>query len=413
MIELIIAIIIGIIIGTFTGTTPGIHVNTIGVFIFIFSDKILNYTTPQTLATFFVSVAICHAMLEFLPSLLIGVPNEDTVLSVQPGHKLLFQGKARKAIRIVSFGGYGSIIILSLLMPILMIILPLIYYSLENYIGYLLIIVMFLMIYYFNKNNMTRLIALLIFLASGILGFMVLNSGIGNSLGLLCLLTGMFSTSSLIYSLSNESEIPKQNENTAILIDKNFKRSMFAGSISGCILGLLPGLGPAQGSVIAQFLTFNKNISAEEFLVTNSGVNVSDTLFSLLAIYLINNPRSAISVYVSQILENIGLIEIIFFIFVSIVVVSISLIICIKLGDFMIDNIRKINYQYLCKGIILFVSSLIVGFCFFTGGCLWYVLLCYITSIAMGLLPHYLGLSKSNLMGVLILPSIITYLGLV
>lgn len=272
---------------------------------------------------------------------------------------------------------------------------------------------MFLMIYYFNKNNMTRLIALLIFLASGILGFMVLNSGIGNSLGLLCLLTGMFSTSSLIYSLSNESEIPKQNENTAILIDKNFKRSMFAGSISGCILGLLPGLGPAQGSVIAQFLTFNKNISAEEFLVTNSGVNVSDTLFSLLAIYLINNPRSAISVYVSQILENIGLIEIIFFIFVSIVVVSISLIICIKLGDFMIDNIRKINYQYLCKGIILFVSSLIVGFCFFTGGCLWYVLLCYITSIAMGLLPHYLGLSKSNLMGVLILPSIITYLGLV
>ena len=38
-----------------------------------------------------------------------------------------------------------------------------------------------------------------------------------------------------------------------------------------------------------------------------------------------------------------------------------------------------------------------------------FILLVYATSISMGLLPHYLGINKSNLMGVLVVPAIVIY----
>ena len=147
------------------------------------------------------------------------------------------------------------------------------------------------------------------------------------------MLSGLFSISSLIFSINKNSSIPLQSDEKTFIIDKKFLKSNLAGSISGCILGLLPGLGPAQGTVISQSLTLNRNVTSEEFIITNSGVNISDTLFSLIAIYLINNPRSAISVYISNILTNITLNHIIFFIFVSLITVSISGVLSIKIGD--------------------------------------------------------------------------------
>ena len=411
MIEIFLAIILGIIFGTISGITPGLHVNTIGIIIFSFSDKLLNNNSPLSLCTFFITIAICHAMIEFLPSLLIGVPTEDTILSIQPSHRLLFEGRGYETIRLTSVGGYGSIILLIILMPVLMIFLPAMYNFLKEYIAFLLIITMVLILYFYNKNNTQRLISALIFLVSGILGIFVLNSNLGSNLGLLTLLSGLFSISNLIISVNEEPKIPPQKDDKTILIDKGFKKSVLAGSLSGCILGLLPGFGPAQGTIIAQALTLNKNIKPEDFIVTNSGINVSDTLFSLIAIYLINNPRSAISMYINYIIPKITLNHVIFFIFVSLVSVSIACVLSIKLGDYLLTHITKLNYKKLNISIILLITMIIIVYTILTGGCLWYVILCYITSIALGILPNILNLNKSNLMGILIIPAIVTYLG--
>lgn len=411
MIEIILAILLGIILGIITGITPGLHVNTVGIIAFSLSDSILKYTSPIVLSSFFVSIALCHAMIEFIPSLLMGIPDEDTILSIQPGHRILIKGKGKKAIRLISFGGYLSIVLLILMLPLLMMILPIIYNLLKDVIGYLLLITMIIMLLYFNKKD-KRTKSILLFLASGIIGIVVLNSNVGNNLALLSMLSGLFSISSLLYSINAKSAIPPQNDNKSIVIDSKFGKSVFAGSISGCILGLLPGLGPAQGTVIAQSITLNRNISPEEFLITNSGVNISDTLFSLIALYLINNPRSAISVYIGNLLPNIELGHVMLFVFISLFTVSIACKLSIKIGDFMIENMVKLDYKKLNVFIIVLITVILVAFTITSNGCLWYVLLCYVASISLGLLANSLDISKSNLMGVLIVPSIITYLGL-
>ncbi|MDO5825951.1 MAG: tripartite tricarboxylate transporter permease [Methanosphaera sp.] len=412
MIDILAAILIGTLMGIITGITPGLHVNTVGIIIFSLSEPILNHTSNMTLCTFFVTIAIVHAMIEFIPSLIFGLSTEDTIASVQPAHRLLFKGEGHKAIRLVSFGGYLSIVILIMLLPVLFMVLPAAYCILKDHIAYLLITTMILMIYFTNKSNINRLYSLLIFLVSGILGFFVLSSNLSGNTALLCILSAMFSISTLLYSVSKKAHLPPQKINKSINIDRRFIKSTAAGSISGCILGLLPGLGPAQGSVIAQTLTFNRNITPEDFILTNSGVNISDTIFSLLAIYLIGNPRSAISMYVNYLLSNLELIHVLFFIFIGLVSVSISCMISIKIGDYVIQRVNNVNYYNLNVTLVVLITIIVLSYSVITNAPILYVTICYVTSVALGLLPNYLNISKSNLMGVLIVPSIITYLGL-
>ena len=139
---------------------------------------------------------------------------------------------------------------------------------------------------------------------------------------------------------------------------------------------------------------------------------ISDTIFSLIAIYLIGNPRSAVSMYVSYILSNLELVHVIFFIFIALVSVSLSCIISIKLGDYVIERVNNVNYYNLNIALVVLVTFIVLAYSVVTNAPLIYVLICYVTSVALGLLPNYLDISKSNLMGVLIVPSIITYLGL-
>jgi putative membrane protein len=107
--------------------------------------------------------------------------------------------------------------------------------------------------------------------------------------------------STLIYSLTQNSTVPTQNKHHNFKINKNVLRGIFAGGIAGSILGFLPGMGLLKAafwhknSVVAGILE-----NREGFLVAMGGVNVSDALFSLIAIYLIGNPRSGIAVFIDK-----------------------------------------------------------------------------------------------------------------
>ncbi|WP_303235106.1 tripartite tricarboxylate transporter permease [Methanosphaera cuniculi] len=413
MISIFIAIILGILAGIITGMIPSLHVNTVGIVIFSASTLLLNYISALTIASFLISIAITHAMFEFIPSITVAIPSEDTVMSIQPAHKLLFEGRAYEVIRLVSFGGYLSIVLLIIIMPFLFIILPMIYDLLKDYIGYLLIFIMCIIFIKTRGNYNIKLLSILVFLISGILGCIMLTGNVSSNISLLCMLSGLFSVSNLIYNFNSNNIIPPQKEVHSVNVDNNFKRSVFAGSISGCILGLLPGLGPAQGTMIAQGLTLNKHVTSEDFLITNSGINISDTLFSLIAIYLISNPRSAISVYVSNLISDITLAHIVFFIFISLVVVSVCCMMSIIIGDYIISHMNRVNFRKLNLILIVGITFFIFCYTFYVGGCVWYVGICYVVSIALGIMVNVLGLNKSLLMGVLIIPSILTYLGVI
>jgi putative membrane protein len=414
MFEIIIACLIGVLCGAVTGIIPGVHVNTVGAFIFVSSAYLLNFVSTDFVAVFLISMAISHSMIDFLPSMFLGVPEEGTVLSVLPGHYFMLLGRGKEAVRLVTIGGFGSLIVTIALLPIFAIFLPPIYWTIKPYIYLILVLAVVYMIKRLNRNIYSMLWSIFLFLSSGIMGWVMLNTPMSTNVTLLTIFSGLFGVSTLIYSLTQNSTVPTQNKNHNFRINKNVLKGIFAGGIAGSILGFLPGMGPAQGSILAQELSGGGDIgeNREGFLVAMSGVNVSDTLFSLIAIYLIGNPRSGIAVFIDKLIQNFDLNYLLLFVFVSVTAVSLSVFFCLKLGDFLILYLNHINYSLLSKSVILFTSLLVIIFAVIENANILYVVLAYLTSISLGMIPHYIGVNKSNLMGVLILPAIVIYTGM-
>ena len=127
MFDLVIACFIGILIGTTTGMVPGIHVNTAGAILFASSTFLLTFLSPEFLCVLMVAMSIAHALIEFVPSMLLGVPEEGTATSILPGHRMVLQGRAKEVIRIVCVGGFGAILVTILMLPIFSIVLPMLH----------------------------------------------------------------------------------------------------------------------------------------------------------------------------------------------------------------------------------------------------------------------------------------------
>ena len=391
MFDLVLACFIGIGIGTCTGMVPGIHVNTAGAIMFASSAFLLNYISAEFLCVIFVAMSIAHALIEFVPSMLLGVPEEGTATSILPGHRMVLEGRSKEAIRIVSVGGFGAILVVIIMMPFFAVALPFLQGISKPYTWIILTVVSVYMIHKLSSGNIAFLWSLLLFVLSGILGWIMLQTPISSGISLMCTFSGLFGD---------------------LEIDMDAIKSIFAGGTAGAILGFLPGFGPAQGSIIAQGAcgTSDDSDDTKNFLLANSGLNTSDTLFSLIAIYLIGNPRSGIAVYMSYLISQFTLSHLLIFTFASLIAVSISLMICLKLGDSFSNLMQGIDYKKLSIAVILLMIAILYAFAIIYKGPILYLTLALITTTAMGLLPHYLGVSKSHLMGVLILPAIIIYM---
>lgn len=413
MIELVIACFIGILIGTVTGMIPGIHVNTAGAIIFASSGFLLATISPEFLCVMLVSMSIAHALIEFVPSMLLGVPQEGTATSILPGHRMVLQGRSKEVIRIVSVGGFGAILITILMLPIFSISLPILHDLTKPYTWIILLSASLYLTHKLTGNFRDFLWSLLLFCLSGILGWILFQSPISSGVTLMCTFSGLFGISTILFSLNESSTIPHQNPFYDLNIDFNKFKSIFAGGITGAILGFLPGFGPAQGTVIAQAVSGASDVNDDDtvnFLLATSGLNISDCLFSLIAIYIIGNPRSGIAVYMSYLLFEMGLNHLIIFIFASLLAVSVSLVLALKLGDSFSRLMGRVDYKKLSIGVIILQIVILYIFIFYYQAPVFYMTLALITSTAMGMLPHYIGVGKSHLMGILIIPAIVIYM---
>ena len=413
MIELVVACFIGILIGTITGMIPGIHVNTAGAILFASSTFLLTFLSPEFLCVVMVAMSIAHALIEFVPSMLLGVPQEGTATSILPGHRMVLQGRSKEVIRIVSVGGFGAILVTILMLPAFAIALPILHDISKPFTWIILLVASIYLTYKLTKSTRDFIWSLLLFVLSGILGWIIFQTPISSGVSLMCTFSGLFFIITILFSLNDSSTIPHQNPFYELDLDFSKFKSIFAGGITGAILGFLPGFGPAQGTVIAQAASGtndNDDDDTVNFLLATSGLNVSDCLFSLIAIYIIGNPRSGIAVYMSYMISEMSPNHLAIFIFASLIAVSVSLVVSLKLGDSFSRLMSGVDYRKLSIGVILLQVLILYIFIFYYKAPVGYMTLALITSTALGMLPHYIGVGKSHLMGVLIIPAIVIYM---
>ena len=229
MLELVFACFIGILIGTLTGMIPGIHVNTAGAILFASSAFLLGFLSPEFLCVLMVSMSIAHALTEFVPSMLLGVPQEGTATSILPGHRMVLQGRSKEVIRIVAVGGFGAIVITILMMPVFAVALPFLHELTKPYTWIILLSASVYLTYALTNSKRDFAWSLLLFLLSGILGWAIFQTPISSGVSLMCIFSGLFGISTILFSLNDNSTIPHQNSFYELNIDFNKFKSIFAG----------------------------------------------------------------------------------------------------------------------------------------------------------------------------------------
>jgi len=391
--EIILFILIGILFGTFTGLIPGIHINLIGAFLISLSATLFLNLNPIYLATFIVAMAITHTFVDFIPSIFMGCPDTDTELSVLPGHDLLKKGQGYQAILLTCYGSLAAIIILLFLAFPSIILIDKTYDLIKQILPYLLIAVSIFLIS-IEKNKFK---SLFVFLLTGILGLCVFNIP-QLTQPILPLLTGLFGSSLLITSIKNKTKIPPQK------IEKpkvDLFRPLLGSIIASPLCSFLPGLGSGQAAIIGTSIA---NTDKRGFLVLLGATNTFVMGFSFISLYIISRTRTGAAVAIQEILGQFNIQLLILILITTLISGIIAFFITKTIAKYFSTKMHEINYTKLSKFILIFLSIIILAISKPLG------FIIFIISTFTGLYCISLKIRRTNMMGCLLLPTIVFYL---
>ena len=395
---IIIAIFTGCFLGIFTGLIPGVHINMVSLLIVTVSPFLLHYVSPLFLAVVIISMAIIHTFLDAIPSIFLGAPEDDTVLSVLPGHRLFLQGHGFEAVMLTIVGSVGALAIAVALVPVIIPLVTIGYPLIKNFIGFILIVACCFLTFHEKKS---RLWALIVFLISGVLGIGVLNISVLKD-PLFPLLSGLFGISMLLLSIKDNVKIPEQKTKDIELDAKTGAKALISSVVAGCVCSFMPGLGPSEAAIISS--QFTRNLGDKGFLVLVGGLNTVNMVLSFVALYVLDKPRNGAIVAVSKVIESFNYNHLVLFLGCALVVTGIATFLAIFFSKIFSKMIVKVNYKLLCLGIIFFVAGLV----FFLSGLLGFFVL--IVSTFVGMITALKGIGRNHMMGVLILPVILYFM---
>jgi len=136
LLAIIVFTLIGCIAGIVTGLVPGIHVNNVAYMVLAFSSALVTlamllfgWALPSAsqitimVCSLVIGNAITHTFLDFIPSVFLGAPDDDTALSVLPGHRMVLAGRGYEAVKCSVIGSFGAVLCaLALLIPMRLVV---------------------------------------------------------------------------------------------------------------------------------------------------------------------------------------------------------------------------------------------------------------------------------------------------
>ncbi|MFO7872174.1 MAG: tripartite tricarboxylate transporter permease [Candidatus Undinarchaeales archaeon] len=399
--EILIFTLFGCSLGVLTGLIPGLHINTVSVLL-ITALPFFSSFQFISIASGIIAMAVVHSFLDFIPSILLGAPNEDTVMSVLPGHRMLLDGEAIEAIKLTGAGSLFSLLLTSGLFLVLISIIPTIYSGIEQMLPFILIFFVLIGLFFEKKP----IIAFLIFLLSGFFGFLLFNSFLSVE-AIFPALSGMFGISTLLLSLKNEVFIPVQEDiGMSLKFRKIFKNSVLGG-LAGMLVGLFPGIGSAQAAYMVQ--QASRKSSSKEFLVAVSGVNTSNIIIPLVVMYSIQKMRSGIIIAINKVIGSFSFGELVILLGVILISGSIATFLHFKIGIKMARKLSDMDMENYRRFTILIICFIALTVFLLTGV---YGLGILVLGTLIGLIPPLIGVRRAECMGFFIFPVVLCYIGI-
>jgi putative membrane protein len=344
------------------------------------------------------AAGVVHTFLDIVPALALGVPDPAMAASALPGHRLVLQGQGREALRLSAL---GSALAVAFAVPLALPVTaamerayPVIRAHLSLVLGSVVVLLLVT-----ERSWSARVGAALAVAGSGILGVLTLDipaAGVLPASSMLApLFTGLFGAPVLIEALGGEG-VPPQASATITTPRRFVCIIAFVGTLSGAVVGYLPGISSAIAATGA--LVVLPQRGPRPFVVATSGVNTSNTIFALFALVALGNPRTGVLVALDSTAAPLALP---LYLCAVAIAASVGFILVLVVGDRYLSLVGNIDNTRLSVGVLGVLCLLVYALTGAIGVAV------FAASAVVGLIPGRFGARRANLMGVLLVPLIL------
>jgi putative membrane protein len=388
--------LLGTLLGFIAGLIPGIHSNTFASLTLLYSSSFQN---PSAII---VSSAIAYTIANILPTVFLGVPDEDTAIAVHPANEMVLEGRGLEAVTISAIASFLAVVASFLLYPAVQ-FLGLNYSAVKRMTPLALIAISAFLILTERGEEFEgsysawrkRLYALLVFAVSGFAGLVAfqVSEYVTNPAGsiLLPLLTGLFGVPILLQTTSGN--IPPQ-EVRFRMPDTN---AVSAGTIAGFLVSLFPGVSSGVATVLA-----TAGIRGREgYIAAVSAANSANAVLCFFMLMTSSKARSG----AAEALKILGAYPSPADLFLMVTIsASIALAMTIAASKVVFSRLTRLRFSWLSAAVLLFLIALTFALTGPVG------LMVLFVSSTIGMSAPLLGVRRTNCMGCLIVPVLLHYL---
>ncbi|SEO89466.1 putative membrane protein [Halorientalis persicus] len=384
----------GATLGVVSGLIPGLHANNMALLLAAGASAVPG--PPRLVGAAMLAAGTMHTFLDVVPALSLGVPDPAMAASALPGHELVLAGRGREALRLSALGsGLAVALAVPLAIPVTEAVTALYPTIRANLSAVLAAVAVGLVTT--EGSYRAKVGAGLALAASGALGLLTLDlptNGLVSAGGTLApLFAGLFGAPVLIDALGGGG-VPPQDDATLALSKPAVGGLSVAGTLSGAVVGFLPGVSSAVAATGA-LLAVPYRFGARGFVVITSGVNTANTIFALLALRALGSPRTGVLVA----LESSGA-PLAFPLLLASVALAAALgfVLVPTLGDRYLSLVGALDYRMLSVAVLALLLALSFVFAGPVG------IGIFAVATVIGLVPPRFGSRRATLMGVLLVP---------
>lgn len=425
-------VLLGLGTGAVTGLAPGLHVNNVAAVVLATRASWIAFVLgpwssadPATLglllSCYLLATAVSHGIFDFVPSVFLGAPTEETALSILPGHRMLLAGEGPRAVALAARGAVlGTALAAAALLPLRWLLgapvglaeafRPWTWLFLAAMLGAMLATEM--------RGRRRRLRHLLraawVQVLAGLLGFAVLRgaSGIDPSAALFPLFSGLFGMPNLVLSLrTHPGEIPEQNVDPLGSLRLAETGQAVRGAVAGAAVSWLPGLSGGAAATLASMGTSRK-LPPAGFMVILGAVSTSTSILSVAVLFMIGRARSGTAAAVRDLLGSPGSwpslgavpVAVLWLVLASVLAAAVAAPLAAILARRLGPRWSRLDPRLLSGATLLVLGILILAACGPVGGAV-ATLACLV-----GLVPVRAGVRRIQLMASLLVPVLVGYL---
>lgn len=409
---------IGILASALISFLPALHIyNVIGIFM-LFVLKFEASMAPMELIALCIGMIVGYSVLNTVPATYFGPGDESMSYYILPSADWVNKGRGYEGVILTGIGTLTGIIALAICAPLFIYVLPGLKTITSPHMFWIIgaVIVYSVMSEWpkglsqspdcwtnFKEGWYYLGIGLLLFLASGLLGFIVMSKTLVPVefafQSITPVFVGLFAIPWLITNIINIGKVPHQHEAKSVEMDWDLvARGTFGGFLGGFFAAFVPIVTAGVGGLMAGHATAQRD--GRLFVMSYGTCKTIYYVGSFLLFFIpgLSLTRGGLACIINPVVDVLTMKE--YFVFIGLMLFSagVSFLLLMPFTKLCIKIVETIPFQVVS---IIALAIVVPAVGYFTG---WGGMFIMLVATGLGLIPVLFQARRMNLMGVLLLP---------